>query len=47
LPKPPKKTVEWIKEKFESQEERLFAKLLSTDIPTIQVWSLRKKLENA
>jgi hypothetical protein len=41
LPKPPKKTVEWLKEKLENPQEKLLAKMLSKDVPVIQVWSLR------
>lgn len=46
IPKYPKSTVEWIKEKLESPEERLLSIMLSKDIRVIQIWSLRKKLKN-
>lgn len=45
VPKLPKTTIEWLKEKIESPEERLLSMLLSKDVRTIQVWSLRKKLK--
>jgi hypothetical protein len=40
----PRKTSEWLKSKMESPEEHIIAKILAKDIKTIQVWSLRKKL---
>lgn len=40
----PQKTIEWIKEKVENQEEKLTAKILSKDLRTIQVWNLRRKI---
>jgi hypothetical protein len=45
VPKYPKKTIEWIKKKIESPEERLLATMLSKDIKVIQTWALRKKLQ--
>ena len=42
----PRKTVEWLQSRIEGTEEQLLATILSKDISTIQVWSLRKKLKN-
>lgn len=47
VPKHPKKTIEWLKEKIESPEERLLSILLSKDIKVIQTWALRRKLERS
>jgi hypothetical protein len=47
IPRYPKKTVEWLKEKIESPEERLLSILLAKDIKTIQVWNLRRRLRKA
>jgi hypothetical protein len=44
VPKPPKKTLEWIKEKIERPEERLLSIVLDKDIKTIQVYLLKKKI---
>ena len=43
-PKPPKKTIEWLKEKIETPQEKMLAAVLSKDVPLIQIWALRKKL---
>jgi len=40
----PKRTMEWLKEKIESPEEKLLSIMLSKDIRVIQTWALRKKL---
>lgn len=45
IPKYPKKTLEWLKEKIEGPEERLLAMMLSKDIRVIQTWAVRKKLK--
>jgi hypothetical protein len=40
----PTKTVEWLKEKIESPEEKLLSLILSKDIKVIQIWNLKRKL---
>jgi hypothetical protein len=45
LPRYPKKTLEWIKEKCEGSEEKALSKILSKDIKTIQVWALKERLK--
>lgn len=45
VPKYPKRTLEWVKEKIESPEERLLSIMLSKDIKVIQAWTLERKLK--
>jgi len=45
IPKYPRKTIEWLKEKIESPQQRLTAAILSKDVKVIQIWALRRKLE--
>jgi hypothetical protein len=46
LPKYPKKTAEWLKEKVENPQERILATALSKDIKAIQVWNIKRKLKS-
>jgi len=45
VPKYPRRTIEWIREKIESPEERLLSIMLAKDIRVIQTWALRKRLK--
>jgi len=46
-PEYPRKTLEWLKAKIESPEERLLSIMLSKDVKTIQTWRLRKRLRES
>jgi len=45
IPKHPKKTIEWMKVKIESPQEKLLSIMLSKEIKVIQMWNLRRKLK--